>query len=554
MQGWRQHGDNWWFTDFTQLPDRGSLHKRMTPGKWQTAPYRAGELAGTAVMANPLSSAPVLRLKPPRAGTYAVHIGMIHNYCDRVLLKKTGDVAFEPLSHSACAAGSHTIEACWWRDVKFDEGDELLLSQDSAMSMRCGIAFIRLSPPGPTFEPGIPVIATADGFPGNHGNCALDDMLIESLIYKGTHVKQICQGCDINGYANYNTKLPDHRYPVERAKSEVLINSAHYQWAWQQLEKYESANRCELAESIEAAHHAGRKLYAYHRMAITRMTAPWRGLFEHEMYEQRPDLRCADHDGTPIARLSFAYPQVRKYVLDHLRETIEMGADGLCLVFNRGWPLVLCEQPIADAYRKRTGNDIAKASPDDPQLHAVRADVLTRFVREIRQTAEDAAGGRPIEIIAMTLASPDICMEFGLDCRAWAQQGLVDVIAPYPYGREAVPYQTDPAKWLPVVRDTHARLCPVVNRMTYEPAGVVDTPQVLLERAETWLDLGVDGLSFWDLHGLMRNPAYRPLPFAIGSADGRAWLREQFDQPAETYELNMFDDLTVDRYHPGWNV
>lgn len=553
---WKQRENGWWLTDFTALADTGKLHKRALPGCWQTAPYETREFSGVMLLANPSAAAPEVRIPlPVRGRRYAISIGLVVNYCDRLLVKLEGDPCFTKLAHGPAEASANTIEECWWKDADLRGGEVLLLQQDAAMRRRSGVAFVRLEPaPEPT-RPEIPLIATADGLPGNHGPISLDEMMAEELQFAGTHVTELCHGTDINGLAEYMTELGgSHRYPVERAAEEKFPDDEYYLWTVQQLMKYERQGRCPLRDSIAAAHSIGLKIYAYHRMAITRLYAPFRSLFENPLYDAHPEWRCVDLDGTPISRLSIAYPEVRQYLIEHLRETISFGTDGLCLVFARGWPLVLFEKPVQDEFRRRTGCPIPAAGPSDPELRRIQTEVVSGFLREVRQAATEAARGRPVRILAIVLAQPEFNLQFGFDCRAWSAENLVQTLIPYPYGPEAQPAPIRIPEWLAVVQGTSTQLCPILNRMTYEPAGIYETPMGLLDRSEAWLREGVDGFAFWDLDGNLALPAFRRLACNLGSREGRARLRASFATGPVRHALKTFDGLAVDRYHPGWNV
>lgn len=554
FNGWTQQNNDWWFSDFSKIAEPDKLNTRPLPGFWQAAPYRTAQFAGTMILANPSQNAPEIRIPLPVAGRYAVTIGLFVNYCDRVLLKLSRDKCFVHMRHSPVPAEKSDIEECWWRDIDLVEGDVLVLKQDNAMKRRCAIAFVKLSPALPPTPIETRLLITADGLPGNDGPIDLVEMMAAELQFADTNVTDILHGTDISGQAQYMTKLPSHRYWTDRVAEETQPDNEYYIWTWQQLKKYEREGRCPLRDSIAATHGIGRKFYSYYRMAISRLYAPFRSLFENPMFDAHPEWRCVDFDGTPVSRLSIAFPEVRQYMLEHFRETIEFGADGLCLVFNRGWPLVLFEKPVADEFKKRTGKEMRSVSPDDPALRQVRADMITSFLREIRQTMIDAAKGRPTEIVALVLAQPGINRHFGMDCDTWAREGLVEVLCPYPYGMTATPAQIHVPEWVEVVRGTKTQLCPTINRMTYEPSGIFETPLGLIDRAEQWLKEGVHGFMVWDMDSAFSLPTFRGIGYYIGSKEGRARFRSIAERGPIVHELKEFDGLTVDRYHPGWNV
>jgi len=542
---WQQRDEQWWLTDFSLVPGIRS-HQRAMPGFWQIAPYETGEFSGSMATANPRAAAPEMRIPLPATGRFSVSLGLVENYCDRILVKREGDVFWDKLAHGA-PDPEPSIQECWWKDIDLAPGDTLMLKQDAGMVRRCAVAYVRLTPAPPATTAEFPLLATMDAMVGNNGPLPLDEMAGEELQFADTHVCGLLHGTDINGTAAYSTQLPGHRYPFERYAEEVLTSDEYYPWMIEQYGKYAAAGRCPLDDSIAAAHSIGREFYAYHRMAITRLYAPFR-LFEDPMFDAHPEWRCIDFDGTPITRLSVAFPEVRAYFLDHFRETIDRGADGLCLVLARGWPLVLFEEPVAAALKQRCGKDIKDVAPDDADLRQVRADFINGFMREIRQTADATAPGRNIKIAVLPLATPEINRFYGMDCETWAREGLVQMLCPYPYGLTAKYAAIEIPAWREVVADTSTLLCPIVNRAP-DASGLA-----LLERTEQWLREGVDGLSFWDLDSSLALPETRRFAYNIASAEGRDRLREIYATSPVRYAFKSMDGLAVDRYHPGWNV
>jgi len=551
---WEREQADWWLRDLTTVPNADRLqHERALHGYWQKAAYETGEFTGTMLLANPSADAPEVRIPLPVCGRYGVSIGMPENYSDRLLIKLERDRCYDKLRHGGVVAGP-SLQECWWKDAELVEGDVLVVKQDGCMNRRCGIAYVRLSLAPPATAPEVPLVAVMDGSPCNNGPLPLDEMVGEELQFADAQVSDIHHGTDICGFANYNTKTPTHRYPSEKIAEEEFISADYYPWIPQQILKFEKAGRCTLEESIEAAHGTGRKFYAYYRMGITQLYAPMR-MFGSPLYDEHPEWRCMDWDGTPVSRLSFAFPAVRQHVLEHFRETIEKGADGVCLVFARGWPLILFEEPVAVEYEKRTGKSMRDAGPDDPELLRVRTDCITGFMREILETITEAADGRDVGIAAIPLALPEINRHYAMDCSAWAKEGLVQMLCPYPYGYTATAEAVKVPEWVEVVKGTGTRLCPILNRMTYEPAGIVEDLPMFLDRAEQWLREGADGFAVWDLDSAVASPVYRRLAYHVASGEGRRRLHEMLDSPWPIrYALKSLDGIRVDRYHPGWCV
>lgn len=549
---WQQRGEEWWLTDFTAIPDASRLSRIARYDHWQTAPYETTEFAGVMILANPKARAPALRIPLPVKGRASISVGMLENYSDRLLIKLGRGRCFEKLSHGDVTP-KPSIQELWWRDVDLVEGDELVLQQDAGMEQRCAVTHVRIAPALSPTEPQMRFIAVMDGYPGNNGPLELDEMIGEELQFVDTHVTALCHGTDISGLASYGTELPGHKYPAAEQLARPLPWNQHDLWTLQQLLKGEQAGRCLLRESIAAAHSIQRPFYAYHRMAQTRTYAPLR-MFENPLFDAHPEWHCVDFDGTPISRMSICFPEVRQFFLDHFRENVAFGADGVCLVFCRGWPLVMFEKPVAEEFHRRTGKQMHEVPSTYPSLWHVRADFMNEFMRDIRKIVTDAGKGRETKVIAITLAQPKINQHFAMDCETWAREGLVDVFCPYPYGYDATPAPIDALEWGRLVKGTKAQVCPVINRVSVEPGANNTMPKALLQQAEQWISEGVHGIAVWDLDHKLSLPAFRHFAHHVASKDGRARLKEIFASFPTRYLLRSIDHITVDRYHPGWNL
>ena len=150
-------------------------------------------------------------------------------------------------------------------------------------------------------------------------------------------------------------------------------------------------------------------------------------------YKQHPEWRGTDREGNTTPRMAYSYPGVRRYVLLMLREILEYGVDGLCLLYNRRPPLVEYEQPVAEGFMKEYGKDPRELDDADPAWLRYRARVLTQFMREVRELVDGAAAeqGREIAVSAVVLDTEASNLYNALDLKEWVDEGLVDTLIPY---------------------------------------------------------------------------------------------------------------------------
>lgn len=94
--------------------------------------------------------------------------------------------------------------------------------------------------------------------------------------------------------------------------------------------------------------------------------------------------------------------------------------------------------------------DWSRSSPVlRPGAEEAGAAILTRFVREVRAAAGEAAKkwGHPVRIAMRVPARVNECLAIGMDVPAWAAEGLVDVVEPAPPWHVRTEQDADVALW-----------------------------------------------------------------------------------------------------------
>ena len=267
-------------------------------------------------------------------------------------------------------------------------------------------------------------------------------------------------------------------------------------------------------------------------------------------YERCPQFRCKDRNGLDIAHLSLAFPQVRKLWIDLLLESLEYGFDGVHVIFCRSHPFVLYEEPVIARFSDQYGQDPRQVAEDDPRLWTVMASFVNQFARQLRQTVQAVARqtGRDLKIAysinssqASRLLAPGVDpatrpeveggvgrfadqqvnlsnLMWGVDVETLVQEGLVDYLLPHPaFARNA-------AEWMPALvelaRDTDVEIYPDLYPRRLPPAAA-------LYSAQTFYDLGADGLGLWDTYNRTPRLSEWAMLKRLGHKDDIAAWRQQ---------------------------
>ena len=143
--------------------------------------------------------------------------------------------------------------------------------------------------------------------------------------------------------------------------------------------------------ALDYAHEIGLEFHAAYRPAgfyFPPLADQWNA---GGFYEAHPELRAVNRDGSPAPRISFTFPETRRFVLAILREVAEYGVDGIAIEYIRRPPLASYEPPIVDAFRAETGLDARALPEDDERWLRFRCRVLNEFMRELRAELDAVA-------------------------------------------------------------------------------------------------------------------------------------------------------------------
>ena len=256
-----------------------------------------------------------------------------------------------------------------------------------------------------------------------------------------------------------------------------------------------AAGQDPLKQAIDQAHQQQQKLWMYLRPQAYMSEPPYDHILRSEFFTAHPELRCVEADGSPISKLSIAFPEVRKNLNAVLAEALKRGADGLQIAFVRGYPCVRYEAPVRARFQERYGSDPRLLPDTDPRLRLLWGEIVTDWLREIRQMLDDAGPsprGPRRELSVIVGPDLDWNMRFGFDVYAWSHSGIVDAVLPYPYVEDGKIAVTEFANAL---KGTKTRLLPSLG--TFEQNVTIAE---LRRRAYAFYSAGANGLSRWDCY------------------------------------------------------
>ena len=188
-----------------------------------------------------------------------------------------------------------------------------------------------------------------------------------------------------------------------------------------------------LKTVVDQGHRQGLKMSVSIRMGAWGLTYPYdQYYFDCDFMQENPQWRTYDRNGDEISAMSYAYPEVRKFMVDELLNMARSGCDAVTLIWHRGIPYVLFEKPVANRFFELYGEYPYELPLDDPRLNALHCEIMTGLIREMRTALDAEFGKGKIGLHVRTLYSPYDTKYVGLDVEQWAKEGLIDAIISYP--------------------------------------------------------------------------------------------------------------------------
>ncbi len=456
LQPWGGAGLNEWMnaskavviSDMTRCTPSSALSPNVGKGRWKILPYvlRGGQ-RGKMVCAGQETGAPPLRLPLGASGWHAIFVGVFSTSeaPSQVWLKLDTDPAPTP-RYNRSTAHYGNVEDVFFKVAELTESVALHIRQQSAgFTCGCGIAHVKLVPLTEAEVQRVRqrrndpsrrnLAATCDGFSFIYYRrpTTAEELLSEVEIYRDTDFGTLYLHSPGADKVNYASKVGHMK--GTGIEDFPRAGDRHFVEAIRELAR-RKINPVKVL--IDGAHDVGMRIHVGIRPAGWSFFEPYAEYWESPFYRQHPQWRCEDRDGTPVTRMSWAVPEVRKHFIDLLAEQVAFGADGAHIVFNRGYPLVLYERPFRDLFEKQHAIDPRKIPESDPRIGGMWSGVVTAFFRELRAVLDAEqqrrGDGKRLAISACVLGHEQDNLRYGVDVRRLVNEGLLDEIMVYGWG------------------------------------------------------------------------------------------------------------------------
>ncbi|MBI3922684.1 MAG: hypothetical protein HY318_14780 [Armatimonadetes bacterium] len=542
-------------SDMGQCTPASALAPHARRGHWRLIDYEGGGWKGRMVWASEETAAPPLTLPLQARGWHAIYLGLADpSYLGcKALVKLTRDPAYVPRSVT-----SGPIEEVFFKVAEVS-GQSLHFSQQfTGMTTGCGLGYVKLVPltdaevaalkeERASFERKR-LTTTIDGFSYIYERrpTTKKSLLQEVEVYRDSDFKTIILQMSGADMVNYPSKVGEMR--GQDLSDFGRKGDRFYAESLRELAR-KKINPTKVL--IDGAHDLGMKVHVSIRTGAWVYPGPLADFFSSKFFQQHPEWRCVDRDGTEVTRMSLAVPEVRAHLVEVLREAVRFGADGANVLFVRGAPYVLFEKPFCDLFRKQFGDDPLTLEETDPRILQLRTDLVTSFMQEIRTMLDEEGarrrGSERLQLSALVLANEADNLKFGIDVRRWVNDGLLDLVMPYLHAGGGTAADYDLKYFKEVCAPKQVPVSPTFIGW--------DTPSLddMMKRVVKYYDAGADGITFWDGNSGADQTDRWSVVSRLGHLDE---LRQRADEGAPhpaNLRFHKLDGLVTDgRYGVEW--
>jgi hypothetical protein len=448
LSDWRNAGKAVVLTDLSRCEPAAALADMVIrKERWKVIPYEMAEKghAGKMIWAPTEAGSPEVSLSLGVEGWHAIFVGLFSatEVPTTAWLRLDTDASPVPRHNRRVSPQPYSYghsEEIFFRAARLRKDSRIFFSpQTTGTLSACGITHVKLIPLTDAEAARIEaeqrdssrrvLAATNDGF-GDffHRSPRTEAALVSSVeIFRdtdfGTLILQAGGGDKVNypsavghlwgsGAETFPRTGDRHFVESTRALAEKKVNP--------------------VRAMTERAHAIGMKVHVALRPAGWSFLEPYADFWESPFYQKHPEWRCEDRDGSEVARMSWAVPEVRKHLVDLMREMVQFGADGANLVFTRGYPVVLYEAPARKLFEARYKANMREVPEDDARIAEFRSDIVSTFIGEVRAMldAEQKRRGNDqrlaLSLLINGTAQDDLF--YGVDLRKLVAAKLVDAV------------------------------------------------------------------------------------------------------------------------------
>ena len=512
----KPHARAVYLSDLNRCQPSSALSPRAKRSVWRTIDYTTDSFAGTMLVASEESRAPDVTYPVQHRGWYEIYVGIYRKPFEeakQVQVRLTDDPAFTRLEGlpGETDHGENWVDEIFWKATDVTGRGIILRQINQPAVHHAWVAYIKLVPLSDEQVAALQAdrrrsdtrrlfVHTDAHFSNVTGSKRQLLRYLEPL--RNTDVSRVYWEAGGGDRVLYFSSIgQDYAAPVHGAGGlESVFFPRRIDREWVMTWNAYRRNKVDpLRVAAEFAHELGLELHASYRTAGFIFPPPHDDLYG-QFARRHTELLCLDREGRKLPRISYAFPETRRYVISLFREMAEYPIDGVCVLYNRRPPLVAYEAPLVEGFKSRFGEDPRRLAPDDRRWLSYRSEILTQFMRELRAELDDVSEKQQrkkrLAVSAVVFREEENLLH-GMDLITWIKEGLVDTIIPYSSSIRLNSFEpawetpADIAYFVSLVKGSDCLLAP--NLM---PRAL--TAEEYSRKAHMLYEAGVERFFFWD--------------------------------------------------------
>ncbi len=586
---------------FTELHQVFQPQERLSAynlkDQWRIIPYETADFQGT-ILCSRGGNPEDISFDPQLTGWYKIYLSLPPS--SRLSVKLSGDPCFLPFRSEDQGFWCDSLEESFWRCADMTGQSIILTQKTEALPIPSMLGAIRFVPmEQQELEALQRESARTDTkriYATNDMHCRLyanqmdsyEDWLPAVLEYDNSDVQWLSLE-EIRSFISRRLPTEDlNRFCFPR-EGDRNVQEAFSRFDFGKV----------LKDCVALGHQKGLLMSVSVRMGAWGMGFPYdQCYFDCDFIQDHPEWRTVDRNGDIISALSYAYPQVRKYMVDHLVNMARSGCDAVTLIAHRGIPYVLFEKPVADRFFALYGEYPYELPLDEPRLNRLHCQIMTEFFQEARQALDREFGKNKVKLHLRTMHSLWDSSMVGIDTEQLAREGLIDTVISYPVRcyekldgdiwQPDKDYRIDLTKYTDYVRRQKHPIChrgdfPFEGSYT-DYRGEARGPATISEWVQQWMDLehkygvavylelmprhlpadevqhralelydnGAQRFALWDTYDRVPVKAQWNMMRWLGHRQALSSMRPQEISPVRHWKIFRLAGYDVSRYNPAW--
>jgi len=384
------------------VKEKSNISDINTKDKWRVVPYKCGDISGKLLLAGELTRPEDITLSLGLSGWYKIFVGTVNMKSKNLFnLRLSSDKSFSAMSSPTMEnkflwTPTEYFEEFLWRCADLTGEDLILRKPECMWNNAVTLAFVRCVPMTQSEALEYTKLPSLCNI---HGHFDEDTNGEDGLCSEGNYLTRYSQltGGEISEMSlefsfDYDTQ------------SKTITPILYQDEGWSRGDSDFIKNKDEAYRArVDYLHSEGIKVYAANRMSVAEFFTPYSN--PHWTYRSfvsdHPELYCKTRLGESVKICSYAYPEVRKYVIDRFVEMMKYGFDGVTLILHRGQHIGFEEPVISEFIKLYRGVDPRTLPASDERLGSVWCQFMTKFISElrlaldsVRQTAQHQRNNR----------------------------------------------------------------------------------------------------------------------------------------------------------------